>query len=63
MPMTDEEALAKARAIVDKFDMSLRDHGRSAYTQLQAMIQSALVEASKVRVTQRERPPFNFDED
>ncbi len=63
MPMTDEEALETARAIVDKFDMSLRDHGQSAYTQLQAMIQSALIEASKVKVVWSERPPFNFDED
>jgi uncharacterized membrane protein YcaP (DUF421 family) len=62
MPMSDEEAMNRAKVIVDKFDMSLRDHGQSAYAQLQAMIQIALIEASKVRVTQRERTPFNFDD-
>jgi hypothetical protein len=32
--MTDEEALEKARAIVGKFDMRLRDRGASAYAQM-----------------------------
>jgi hypothetical protein len=44
--MTDEEALKKARSIVGKFDMRLRERGASAYTQMQAMIQAALIEAS-----------------
>lgn len=64
--MTETEADQITKAIVDRHysDEVIRSMDRRQRMEaLRKAITAALVEASKVRVIQKERPPFVFDDD